>query len=62
MQTPRESRVNKVMEDTGMDYLQAYRTVQSHDHVRAALRHNPRAFDTRFVTCSSEEDLAMERA
>lgn len=38
---PRESRIQKVITETGMDYLQAYRHVQSQDILCTRVRNNP---------------------
>lgn len=42
--SPRESRVRRVMQDTGMDYLQAYRHVQSQDILCRNARNDPGYF------------------
>lgn len=42
--SPRESRIRRVMQDTGMDYLQAYRHVQSQDILCTNARNDPGYF------------------
>jgi hypothetical protein len=45
----RETRIQQVMTETGMAYMQAYYHVRARDEINSRLRRNPRAFDSRFA-------------